>query len=66
MDRLGAMEVFVRVVESGSFSAAAKQVRVGQPAVSKTISQRSASTSTASCGTAEAAGAPMPCPPLTP
>jgi len=39
MDRLGAMEVFVRVVESGSFSAAAKQIRVGQPAVSKTISQ---------------------------
>jgi DNA-binding transcriptional LysR family regulator len=33
------MESFVRVVEAGSFSAAAKQLRVGQPAVSKTIAQ---------------------------
>jgi DNA-binding transcriptional LysR family regulator len=39
MDRLAAMEVFVRVVDGGSFSAAAKQIRVGQPAVSKAISQ---------------------------
>jgi DNA-binding transcriptional LysR family regulator len=39
MDRLGAMEVFVRVVDSGSFSAAANQIGVGQPAVSKAISQ---------------------------
>ena len=31
---------FVLVVEAGSFSAAAKQLRVGQPAVSKTIAQR--------------------------
>ncbi len=37
MDRLQAMETFVRVVESGSFSAAARDLRVGQPAVSKTI-----------------------------
>jgi DNA-binding transcriptional LysR family regulator len=39
MDRLAAMETFVRVVEAGSFSAAAKQLRVGQPTVSKTIAQ---------------------------
>lgn len=39
MDRLAAMEAFVRVVDAGSFSAAAKQLRVGQPAVSKTIAQ---------------------------
>jgi DNA-binding transcriptional LysR family regulator len=39
MDRLTAMEAFVRVVETGSFSGAAKLLRVGQPAVSKTIAQ---------------------------
>jgi DNA-binding transcriptional LysR family regulator len=39
MDRLAAMEVFVRVVETGSFSGAARQLRIGQPAVSKTIAQ---------------------------
>jgi DNA-binding transcriptional LysR family regulator len=39
MDRLAAMEIFVRVIEAGSFSGAAKQLRVGQPAVSKTIAQ---------------------------
>jgi DNA-binding transcriptional LysR family regulator len=39
MDRLTAMEVLVRVVETGSFSGAARLLRVGQPAVSKTISQ---------------------------
>lgn len=39
MDRLVAMEVFVRTVESGSFSGAAKQLRIGQPAVSKIIAQ---------------------------
>jgi DNA-binding transcriptional LysR family regulator len=33
------MEAFVRVVDAGSFSGAAKQLRVGQPAVSKTIAQ---------------------------
>lgn len=37
MDRLQAMEVFVRVVESGSFSAAARDLRIGQPNVSKLI-----------------------------
>ena len=39
MDRLTSMEVFVRVVEAGSFSGAARVLRVGQPAVSKTIAQ---------------------------
>ena len=37
MDRLGAMETFVRVVETKSFSAAARDLKVGQPAVSKSI-----------------------------
>lgn len=37
MDRLLAMACFVRVVETGSFSAVARQLRVGQPAISKTI-----------------------------
>jgi DNA-binding transcriptional LysR family regulator len=39
MDRLAAMEIFVRAVDSRSFSSTAKQLRVGQPAVSKTIAQ---------------------------
>ncbi|WP_027533645.1 LysR family transcriptional regulator [Bradyrhizobium sp. WSM3983] len=39
MDRLAAMETFVRVVEAGSFSGAARQLRVGQPAVSKSVAQ---------------------------
>ena len=39
MDRYQAMATFVRVVETGSFSAAARQLHVGQPAVSKTIAQ---------------------------
>ncbi len=39
MDRLQAMMTFVRVVETGTFSAAARQLRVGQPAVSKTVAQ---------------------------
>jgi DNA-binding transcriptional LysR family regulator len=39
MDRLAAMETFVRIIEAGSFSGAAKQLHVGQPAVSKTIAQ---------------------------
>ena len=33
------MEAFVRVVETGSFSNAAHQLRIGQPAISKTIAQ---------------------------
>ena len=39
MNRLQAMTAFVRVVETGSFSGAARQLGVGQPAVSKTIAQ---------------------------
>jgi DNA-binding transcriptional LysR family regulator len=39
VDRLTAMETFVCVVESGSFSAAARLLNVGQPAVSKSIAQ---------------------------
>ncbi|MBD9598919.1 LysR family transcriptional regulator [Pseudomonas sp. PDM10] len=39
MDRLGAMETFVYVVETGSFSAAARRLNIGQPAVSKAIAQ---------------------------
>lgn len=39
MDRLQAMSAFVRVVETGSFSHAARQIGVGQPAISKTIAQ---------------------------
>ena len=39
MDRLMAMETFVCVVESGSFSAAARLLDVGQPAVSKSVAQ---------------------------
>ena len=39
MDRLQAMIVFVRVLEAGSFSGAARVLGVGQPAVSKTVAQ---------------------------
>jgi DNA-binding transcriptional LysR family regulator len=39
MDRLLAMTAFVRVVEAGSFSGAARVLEVGQPAVSKTVAQ---------------------------
>jgi DNA-binding transcriptional LysR family regulator len=39
MTRLAAMETFIRVVETGSFSAAARALTVGQPAVSKTVAQ---------------------------
>jgi DNA-binding transcriptional LysR family regulator len=39
MNRLAAMDAFVRVVDTGSFTAAARQLRVGQPAVSKMIAQ---------------------------
>lgn len=37
MDRLREMEIFVRIVETGSLSAAAVDLRVRQPAVSKTL-----------------------------
>jgi DNA-binding transcriptional LysR family regulator len=39
MDRLAAIEIFIRVVDTGSFSAAARHYDVGQPAVSKAIAQ---------------------------
>src|ERR1700734_1744204 len=39
MDRLAAMEAFVRVVDAGSFSGAARQLRLGQPSVSKIVAQ---------------------------
>nr|WP_295745570.1 LysR family transcriptional regulator [uncultured Acidocella sp.] len=39
MDRFQAMMTFVRVVEAGSFSGAARLLNVGQPAVSKTVAQ---------------------------
>ena len=39
MNRLSTMEVFVRVIETGSFSGAARVLRIGQPAVSKAVAQ---------------------------
>jgi DNA-binding transcriptional LysR family regulator len=39
MDRFAAMSGFIRVVETGSFSEAARQLQVGQPAVSKSVAQ---------------------------
>jgi len=39
MDRLQAMATFVQVVQTGSFSAAARVLHLGQPAVSKTVAQ---------------------------
>ncbi len=38
MDKFDAMQMFVRLVEKGSFSAVAKERGIGQPAVSKQIS----------------------------
>src|SRR4030088_1032309 len=39
MNRLAAMETFVRVVETGSYCAGSRYLKIGQPAVSKTIAQ---------------------------
>ncbi len=39
MDRLQAMLTFVQVVDSGSFSTAARILNIGQPAVSKAVAQ---------------------------
>jgi len=39
MNRFAAMDAFVRVVDTGSFTAASRQLRVGQPAVSKIVAQ---------------------------
>ncbi len=38
MDKFDAMQMFVRLIERGSFSAVAKERGIGQPAVSKQIS----------------------------
>jgi LysR family transcriptional regulator for bpeEF and oprC len=37
MDRLDAIKIFVRVVESGSFSAVAHEMGIGQPSISKQV-----------------------------
>ena len=37
MDRFHAMETFIRVVDTGSFSAAGRDMNIGQPAVSKIV-----------------------------
>ena len=39
VNRLAAMDAFVRVVDTGSFTGASRQLRVGQPAVSKMVAQ---------------------------
>jgi DNA-binding transcriptional LysR family regulator len=39
MDRMAAMEAFVLVVDSGSFSSAARRLNIGQPAISKSVAQ---------------------------
>jgi DNA-binding transcriptional LysR family regulator len=39
VDRLAALEIFVQVVDTGSFSAVARRQRIGQPAVSKAVVQ---------------------------
>jgi DNA-binding transcriptional LysR family regulator len=39
VDRLAAMEAFVRVIDAGSFSGAARQLHIGQSAISKTVAQ---------------------------
>jgi LysR family transcriptional regulator, regulator for bpeEF and oprC len=40
MDKLAAMRMFVRVVESGSFSQATRDLKVSQPTVSKQLAAR--------------------------
>lgn len=39
MQRLAAMQALVTVIDTGSFSAAARQLKVGQPSVSKAVAQ---------------------------
>jgi DNA-binding transcriptional LysR family regulator len=39
MDRLTAFEIYIRVVDTASFSAAARHFDIGQPAVSKAVAQ---------------------------
>jgi DNA-binding transcriptional LysR family regulator len=38
VDKFDAMQIFVRVIEKGSFSAVARERGLGQPAISKQIS----------------------------
>jgi len=40
MDRLHATKLFVRVVENGNVSSAAREMKIGQPAASKQIASR--------------------------
>jgi len=49
MDRLAAIEIFIRVVDTGSFSAAPRRYDVGQPAVSKAIAQLEEWLASSSC-----------------
>ncbi|MGY3868829.1 helix-turn-helix domain-containing protein [Aeromonas crassostreae] len=42
MERLGAMEALVLALETGSFSAAARRLGLGQAALSKLIAQQEA------------------------
>ena len=37
MDRIDCLRAFVRTLDGGSFSAAAKELGIGQPAISKRI-----------------------------
>lgn len=39
MDRLATMEIYISVVEAGTFSAAARRMALGQPAISKSVAQ---------------------------
>ncbi len=39
MDKMSAMITFVKVIETGSFSAAARQLTLSQPAISKSVAQ---------------------------
>jgi len=39
MDRYVAMQAFIRVINTGSFSSASRQLGVGQPAISKMVAQ---------------------------
>jgi DNA-binding transcriptional LysR family regulator len=57
MDTLAAMRVFVRIVERGSISAAARDLGLGQPAVSERIARLEAHLGNPCCG-----GTPGRCP----
>jgi hypothetical protein len=61
VDRWAVMETFIRVVEAGSFSTAARHLNVGQPAVSKAIARlEEGSARGYCCGRREASGRPKP------